>query len=206
MKLSKEDIKFIDTYLENSDVIYADIRQEMLDHIASGVEKKMKTEEQDFYDAFKEYMGINKGEILKNNKSRWSFSWDVLKQFLLFLAKPYMLSFGVALFFLFKNVDVNPYFSEDFTVNNLFFVFIIVLALFQYGYFRVCLKKKFYAIEKTGVILTILYYIQIFFLPVFGRENVSTTTLTVFTFFTLGYIAFFIKELMKFHKHRFNFI
>ena len=42
MKLTKENIKFIDTYLENSNIIHIDIRMEMLDHIASVIETKME--------------------------------------------------------------------------------------------------------------------------------------------------------------------
>ena len=33
MKLTKDDIVFIDTYLKNNDVIYDDIRYEMIDHL-----------------------------------------------------------------------------------------------------------------------------------------------------------------------------
>lgn len=53
MKLSAENIKFIDNYLKNSEVIYYDIRMEILDHVATAVEQKMQTENLDFYDAFK---------------------------------------------------------------------------------------------------------------------------------------------------------
>ena len=52
MKLSKEQIQFIDTYLIKNEVIYVDIRLEMLDHIVLAVEQKMAVENQDFYDAF----------------------------------------------------------------------------------------------------------------------------------------------------------
>ena len=48
MSLSSENIKFIDNYLKNSEVIYYDIRMEMLDHVATAVERKMQTENLDF--------------------------------------------------------------------------------------------------------------------------------------------------------------
>ena len=66
MKLTTENIKFIDNYLKNSEVIYYDIRMEMLDHVATAVEQKMEAENLDFYDAFKNYMVVNKKEILKD--------------------------------------------------------------------------------------------------------------------------------------------
>ncbi|TBX71250.1 hypothetical protein EZL74_01720 [Flavobacterium silvisoli] len=206
MNLSKDEIRFIDTYLLSNDVVYTDIRQEMVDHIATAVEEKMSTGQNEFYPAFKEYMILNKKAILKNNKKQWSFSWEVVRQFLLFLFKPSMLFFGILLFFFFKKVDVNPYFSESFTVNNLFFVLVITLALFQTGYVRWYLKKRFYAVEKAGNILMILYQLQLFFLPIFGKENVSVYTLTLFTFLFTGYGVYFLKEIIKFNRHRLNYI
>jgi hypothetical protein len=48
MKLTKENIVFIDKYLQNSGVFYYDVRVEMLDHVATAVEKKMEEESLDF--------------------------------------------------------------------------------------------------------------------------------------------------------------
>ena len=41
MKLTAENIKFIDNYLKNSEVIYYDIRMEMLDHVAVNRQQKV---------------------------------------------------------------------------------------------------------------------------------------------------------------------
>lgn len=206
MKLSRDEIKFIDTYLQSSDVVYVDIRQEMVDHIATAIEEKMQSEQHDFYNAFKSYMLTNKGDILKNNKNRWSFSWEAIRQFLLFLIKPYMVSLVILLFFFFENVAVNNYFSDDFTLENLFFALVLTALLFQSGYIHLYLKKRFYAVEKTSVILALLYYGQLFLFPAFRTEQVSTVSLTIFSFLFFGYVVFFIKELVKFHQHRFNYI
>ena len=68
-KLCKENIQFIETYLENSDVYYADIRMEMTDHVASAIEAKMELENSDdFYSVFKNYMVENKANLLENNR------------------------------------------------------------------------------------------------------------------------------------------
>lgn len=206
MKLSKQEIKFIDTYLINNDVVYVDIRQEMIDHIALAVEQKMEVENQDFYDAFKDFMVQHKKEILVNNKSHPGFTLDAAQKFLLFLIKPFMLVFGVILFLFFTSVNVNHYFSKNFTFNNLMFVMIAFIALFQIVYFYIYLKKRFYSIEKTGAILTIIYFAQLFFLPVFREQNLSVFTLTIFSFLLLGYIIFFIREIVKFNTHQFNYI
>lgn len=69
MKLSEEDIQFINTYLENSDVVFADIRMEMVDHVASDIESRMEAgDTRSFYDVFKTYMVENKAQLLKDNK------------------------------------------------------------------------------------------------------------------------------------------
>lgn len=206
MKLSKENIQFIDTYLENSGVIYIDIRYEMIDHIATGVEELMVEKSLDFYDAFKNYMVVHKKAILKNNKHRWSYSWQSVKQFLLFLAKPPMLVFGILLFLFFKNLNVNIYFGEDFTVNNLFFVLLLSIIMIQAIYIEFFLKKKFYSIESIAIQLNIIYFFKIIFIPIFGTKEVSPYTLTIFTFLLLGYIIYFIDQIVKFKKHQFNFL
>jgi len=76
MKLTKENIKFIDNYLKNSQVEYFDIRMEMVDHISSAIEEKMQIENLDFYETFKNYMLENKKELLIRNEKfmKWSFS------------------------------------------------------------------------------------------------------------------------------------
>jgi hypothetical protein len=206
MKLTKEEIQFIDTYLKSSDVLYADIRQEMVDHIATGVEQKMEGEALDFYQAFKAYMRVHKKELLKNTKTRWSFSWDAVCQFSIFMVQPYRLLMGIVLFFFFKYIDVNLYFSRDFTINNLFFVLVLSLVLFQVGYFQVYLKKRFYVLEKAGTILTLLYYLQLFFMPFFGKEHVSEYILTVFSLLYLGYLVYFIQVLRSFYRHKYYYL
>ncbi len=207
MKLTIEQIQFIDTYLIKNEVIYVDIRQEMIDHIALAVENNMEVDNLDFYVAFKDFMLLHKHEILANNKTHPGFiTWNVIQNFLLFLVQPYLLFFGFLLVVFFKYVDVNSYFSRDFSFNNLIFVTIAAIALFQFLFFYFYLKKRFYSIEKTGTILTIIYFAQIIFLPIFGKENVSANTSSIFSFLILGYVIFFIKVILKFNKHRFNYI
>ncbi len=68
-KLTKENIQFIENYLENSDIFYADIRMEMTDHVASAIEDKMNHgDSRDFYYIFKDYMVENKARLLNDNR------------------------------------------------------------------------------------------------------------------------------------------
>jgi len=137
MKLSKENIQFIDTYLKNSGVFYFDIRMEMLDHIATAVEDKMETEDLDFYDAFKGYMVVNKSEILKGNKEFSMFTKEAIIHFLKFSFHPIFMLLGFGMYFLFDSIDFSKSFSKSFTINNLYFVFIIGIAIFQIFYFYI---------------------------------------------------------------------
>jgi len=66
--LDKEDIVFIENYLEHSDISYADIRMEMTDHVASEIEALMSAQNTNFYDTFKTYMITNKATLLDANK------------------------------------------------------------------------------------------------------------------------------------------
>ncbi|WP_296382441.1 hypothetical protein [Winogradskyella sp.] len=54
MKLSKEEIKFIDNYLIKSEVKFWDVRLELLDHIVSSVEDKIENEGVSFNEALLE--------------------------------------------------------------------------------------------------------------------------------------------------------
>jgi hypothetical protein len=68
-KLTKDDIQFIDNYLYNSEVVFTDIRLEMVDHVASEIEFLMNNEDtREFYYVFKDYMVNNKAFLLKSNK------------------------------------------------------------------------------------------------------------------------------------------
>ncbi len=67
-KLTPENIRFIDNYLIKADVIYLDIRVEMIDHIATALEARMQTENEDFYNAFKDYMVEHKAELIERDK------------------------------------------------------------------------------------------------------------------------------------------
>ncbi|MFI1772663.1 hypothetical protein [Thalassobellus citreus] len=74
-KLTKEDIQFIDTYLKNSDIIFTDIRIEMVDHIASEIENVINNgDSRDFYYLFKDYMIANKRKLLNDRKKYFKAS------------------------------------------------------------------------------------------------------------------------------------
>ena len=206
MKLTAENIQFIDNYLKNSEVIYYEIRMEMLDHVATAVEQKMQSENLDFYDAFKSYMVVNKREILKGNKLWPGFSKDIISNFLKFLFQPIMILIGVSIYVFYKNVDVSSYFSESFAFRNLFTVILISLALLKIVYFRVVLKQRFYMIEKIFGLLNVFYYLQMFFLNQRNNETPSVFTITMFSYLFIAYLIYFTKQVYKFNTYKKQFI
>ena len=206
MKLTAENIQFIDNYLKNSEVIYYDIRMEMLDHVATAVEQKMEAENLDFYDAFKSYMVVNKKEILKGNKFWSIYSKDTILNFLKFLLHPIMILIGVSFYFFYKNIQVTNYFSEEFTIRNLFFVIMIFLAFLQLIYFHLILKQRFFVLEKLGGLLNIIYYLQMFLMNQHNDETPSILTLTIFSYILIAYVLYFAKEVYKFNTYKKQFV
>ncbi len=202
MKLTKENIQFIDNYLKNSEVIYYDIRMEMLDHVATAIEQKMKSEQLDFYDAFKSYMLAHKKEILKGNKFWSIYSKETILNFLKFLRHPFMIVMGISFYFFFANVAVTNYFSNSFTIRNFFFTVIIILAFFQLIYFHLLLKQRFFVLERLGGLLAFIYYLQMFFMNQHNNEAPSTATLTGFSYIMMAYLIYFFIEVYKFNKNQ----
>ncbi|NQY06836.1 MAG: hypothetical protein HRT68_11780 [Flavobacteriaceae bacterium] len=68
-KLTEENIEFIEHYLKKTGIKYTDIKLEILDHVATGIELKMNEEHKTFYDAFREYMIENKKNIIDWNEN-----------------------------------------------------------------------------------------------------------------------------------------
>lgn len=205
MQLTVENIKFIDNYLKNIGIIYYDIRMEILDHVATAVEQKMVTENLDFYDTFRGYMLVHKTEILKGNKIWSVFSKDIIIHFFKFLIHPIMILGGVSFYFFYRNFEVANYFSESFTIRNLFFLIVIILACFQLMYFRLILKQRFFVLEKLSGLLAIIYYLQMFFMNSHNAEAPSIITLTLFSYVMMSYLLFFVREIYKFNTNQNKF-
>ncbi len=207
MKLSKENIQFIDTYLQNHDVFYVDVRFEMIDHIASAVEEKMQNENIDFYDAFKNYMILNKNEILKQNKDTSSFSFTEFKRFFVFLLNPIAVIFAVIAYFILNTINIQNRNIDSFNFHSFFFIIVIIIAVFQILYFYFILKKRFYAIEKNGQILFVVYYLNMFLLSDYGSsDKPSSFSITIIFFLLFSYSLFFVKEILKFRKQQVKYI
>ncbi|MCP4054026.1 MAG: hypothetical protein GY739_13345 [Mesoflavibacter sp.] len=159
-KLTKEDIQFIDTYLDNSDVVYADVRLEMVDHIASDIENSMKNgDERDFYYIFKDYMVNNKASLLNNYKS---FKSKTLNKLTLKLLRSFLtlksifltcVLLGLGLFF---KEHIVTYLNEDVFIMLWFFTTLLVFVLWLYSNTKT--KTRFIAIEQLFLAMLLLTY------------------------------------------------
>ena len=155
MKLSKENIQFIDTYLENSEIHFADIRMEMVDHIASVLEAELElNNELSFYDAFKAYMISNKTRLLQDNEGFLRNTYNNLLKLI------WLNMLTVNSFLVFLGVII----SARFIINNFGFETIeaayisfpllsfIVLGIVYLVVLRVFNYDRFSGVERIGFV------------------------------------------------------
>ncbi|BCY27857.1 hypothetical protein [Flavobacterium okayamense] len=191
MKLTPQNIQFIDNYLKNSEVIYYDIRMEMLDHVATAVEQKMEAENLDFYDAFKNYMVLNKRDLIKENEKTLKHNYKVIIPFLKFNLKLYslLLYFSLIGLFYFIHNDFEAKTIAKFLVFSVFLgmgLFYFIQALTYY--FKE--KKRFYYLEKNSVILFVLYQPLLFLNNGYLTGNKNNINITVLIFLLLFFGLF----------------
>ncbi|WP_445721504.1 hypothetical protein [Flavobacterium sp.] len=206
MKLTKENISFIDNYLKNNNVIYFDIRIEMLDHIATALDAKMKNEGLNFYDAFKIFMINNKTELMKQNKTD-GFGFNCLPKFGKFLIQPVQLivfSSTYLIYYLFSQ----KYNSEQIISNTIYFILLMIITLtfYQWSYIGNFKKRRFFVIEQTGGILFLIYqtsYLLNSFFR-FSKDEFSISKYIIVSFYVglfLNYLIFHFSEITKFKKN-----
>lgn len=179
MKLTKEQIQFIDRYLQKSEVFFIDTRMELTDHIATAVEEKMQTENLDFYDAFKDYMVVNKKELLKQSKASWS---DMGKTALIFFKAFFH---PVIVIFLPLAYLISDYIHRGESINtgniliktNLLLLIIFVPSII----FAYALKRRFSVVERLTTIMTLVYNSVLFllFFMNLSADTISENTMTI---------------------------
>lgn len=212
MKLTETQIQGIDTYLKNSEIEFVDVRMEMLDHVASEVEYKMVTEKLDFYDAFKNYMVVNKKQLQKQNK-QFTKTTDikVLKAISKFLIKPTsLLVFGLSFFALklaSNHIDLLPILR--------FAPIAILFSMSIYYYFITHFRKKerYSGLERIGIILIFFtQLIQIFFNPTYeinpfeGYQTINFVVISFLVVIALGFMVTLLKlkkEYTERYKNKF---
>ncbi|SFW56859.1 hypothetical protein [Cellulophaga fucicola] len=201
MSLTKENIKFIDTYLKNSDIMFTDVRTEMVDHVATAVSEEMDSKNLTFYDAFKAYMVVHKKDLLQYNKQfRKTTDKIVLKSLFKKFIAPLNVCIMVASFFLL--IQFFPLGEKKF-LKFVPFGFLIITILVYYIVVLKKRKQRFSGIERAGLILTFLFQLyNAFQNPFFNEKSVITNDyyFTLVFVLLLGLSTAFITVILDLHK------
>ena len=204
MKLNKNQIQFIDGYLQRNDVIYVDIRAEMIDHIATGVEEKMKVEDIEFHDAFVSYVNSNRKEIFSMNKKTWQSTLPELKNYFRFFLKPkslFTVTLIIMLFFTFQETMIYTFLKED--LSFYFLLMFLCYSVLTMIYFWGIKKERYYFIERSNIVLAILYWINLFiFKPNKKKKYISDVLTIVFMCLFAVYVLYALNQMNKFFNSK----
>ena len=187
MKLTKDDIQFIDRYLEYSDVIHIDIRMEMLDHVASTIEAEIEAgDTRSFYYICKDYMINNKAKLLHNNKQ---FLKSTDKKLTLHLFKQLIAPQGVLVFL--GTFTLLYILGKTFNIDTLLSWIIafpvIGFIIFALGYFlslKFLKLKRFSAVERISFVFNTLFYL-FHFIWMFSKRMLEAQN-AVYIFFIVS--------------------
>lgn len=168
MTLTKENIQSVDQYLKENNVIFDDIRIELVDHIATAVEFEMVKKEIPFDIAFLEFMKKNKVEILKAGKvyQKWDFPL-AFKTFFQFLKNKNVILVSIILFTVFQKNFFELIRENITTIQVSSFLIIIILCVGWLFFFTGWFKKRFFAVENN-------FNVSIVFLNAFNLARVLT--------------------------------
>ena len=200
-RLSKEQIQFIDNYLEHSDVFYADIRMEMIDHVGAAIESEMREQNtEDFYTVFKDYMVANKSSLLESNK-RFLKNVDkgLFKRLFKLMIKPKAILLFVALV-VFTFVIISKKGHENLVELFYWFPFAsIVPFLILYTItLRIFKISRFSGIERMAFVYMVFFQIlnlsRILFRGYFSTETANSVVISV-VISIMGFISMLLLQL-----------
>lgn len=172
-RLSKENIRFIDNYLRNSDVNFIDIRLEIVDHVASVIENQIDNgDTRSFYSIFKDYMVLNKKELLKTNRKYFRIAdIKILKSI---FKKSFSIKGLIIFVAIFLGFDLLGIFLEKkqlILVMQYFPMVSVLLGAFTYYVFIRRKKERYSSLERIGVFYMIVaQIINLFFSPFFSPK------------------------------------
>ena len=185
-RLSKEQIQFIDNYLEHSDVFYADIRMEMIDHVGAAIESDMREQNtEDFYTVFKDYMVANKSSLLESNKSFLNnVDKGLFKRLFKLMIKPKaILLFVVLVVCAFAMISKN---GHERVVDLFYwfpFVSIVPFLILYTITLRIFKISRFSGIERMAFVYMVFFQIlnlsRILFRGYFSTETANSVVISI---------------------------
>ena len=202
--LTQQDIKFIDTYLANSDINYEDVRIEMIDHVASAIEDKMNSgDDRDFYYIFKDYMIENKRLLEKSGRKVFNgriFKSVCLKFLRNLYSWPVLLGgtiLSLILYYIYQNLE-----GYDFIKSFIPIILMGCVAIYPLVVFG---KRKYSFIGNFFILVWGFYYIGYQFI---SYTNYNSTGFYVYmvllAFFFVGSLKT-ILDLVHYYKHKFKY-
>ncbi len=193
MKLTKEQIGFIDNYLKNSGINYIDIRYEMVDHIATELEinladyKGGALHNDIFREHFKAYMVKNKAQFLASNKQFAKTARKrAFKLILKNIVRPTSLLLTPLLFIvLYKAIPMAGIETVKDILHITYTVLLIAIVLFDKFNYKTK-TEKFSVVDKmiSGCLIAV-YVVFVFVRP----DKIISNPLWLSAYYTL-FIAF----------------
>ncbi|WP_111683169.1 hypothetical protein [Winogradskyella tangerina] len=213
MKLSREQIQFINDYLENSDIIHIDIRLEMVDHVASNIEERISNgDKRDFYFIFKDYMVKNKSLLLKNNKK---FLRAAEIKILKAIGRTMLSFYGILVF----AISFASIYLMSINVNSVVFVPYILSApiigfvIFAITYFS---GMKFFKLDRyssierlgfvCGMFFQLFYFVSIFYKNILEQKTIVLALIAGFSMVLLFALAKVYTQMVAYYRNRFEFV
>lgn len=201
MTLTKENIQYIGLYLKENNVIFDDIRIELVDHISSAIEFEMVKNETSFNTTFLEFMKENKVGILKAGKvdQKWNFLLAV-KTFFQFLKNKNVIIVSIVLFLVFQK-NFFELIREHVGMIQLFSVLALMLICIGWLlFFTGFLKKRFFAVENNFNV-SILFFnafnlVRILTAP---KSDLTVNLTLIYSILTFVFIWFVAKKTYDFY-------
>jgi hypothetical protein len=207
-KLTKEELKFIDNYLLKADVIYKDIRVEMVDHVATAVEARMEKDEEDFYSAFKDYMVEHKKTLNAQNKlsSKLAFKrfWKTYLVKLLTLKSVILIILMAILVWFLSKFDKS--FSSVETVREISNTFIFIVLIYYIIRIKVFMKNKFSSLFFSIMTLWLAQVIINISIRFFVVSEITGMITAVIIGFLLLHFILVISFFTSYYKNKYEFV
>ncbi|MFD2551551.1 hypothetical protein ACFSQP_06955 [Bizionia sediminis] len=182
MSLTANEIRFIETYLKNSGVVFTDIRLEMVDHVASEIEARMQENEAtDFYCIFKDYMVNNKRHLLKQSDGYYKLAdkRNVKALFKMTTSGFGIVSLGgLGLLFLFIRNYLEPDLAHTILKYAPMTLFVVLGSM--YFIFTRIEKERFSLLERLGFYFVILFHVLNMIYNSYNANQTIETSPTLF--------------------------
>ncbi|WP_397444815.1 hypothetical protein [Polaribacter sp. R77954] len=205
MELTRQQIKYIDHRLENEGIKYWDIRIELLDHVVSYVEQKLKPENSEY--EFKEFVQESfeslgwrenfngdafekvflKRNVLNAKKIRKKYGQEIKSKFtsIFFLLEVFLL--WVFLFLIHKN---SFFIKLTFTLEIIAVVLFLIFFVVKYQLFK---SSQLNAVFSFAVIPVSVHNLLIFAPQIlfdYEKMNLTHAAVTLALIFPFLYIGF----------------